>query len=265
MKTPVTNLVTVATLVLSITASYAHERITIGPNGGRVIYLDSTTIPNVEFKVNEEGRAAITLLDSTRKPIVPSEQTVTVTAGPRASARKLTLEKVNDSFVTEKVPGGAPYTVIIQVKEKSDTKALTARVNYNPAPAKNGKPQYLDDSVNEGSGPNLKVPAALDAHWAEINGHHIELKDNFAKKAYEPLDEVTQAFTVLLNALPGKSGDKRDAVAQQVEALVKEIEVIAQANATRELPKATQALAKVNAGISELKKSFPEKIVNAKP
>jgi hypothetical protein len=265
MKTPFANLLTLSALILPLTASLAHERITIGPSGGRVIYLDSPTVPNVEFKVNEEGRAAVTLLDSARKPIAPTEHTITVNAGPRASARKLAVEKVGDSFVSEKVPEGAPYTVVIQIKEKPDAKAITARINYTPAPAKSGKPTYLDDSVNEGSGPNLKVPESLEEHWAEINGHHGELTENFAKKAYEPLDEVTAAFNVLITALPEKSGDKKEAVAQQVGALVKEIDAIAQANATRELPKAAQALTKVNTGIAELKKNFPEKVANAKP
>jgi len=51
---------------------------------------------------------------------------------------------------------------------------------------------------------------------------------------------------LLLKALPAKSGDKRDAVAQQVDALVKEVDAIAQANAARELPKAAKALEAVN-------------------
>src|SRR4051794_27890106 len=112
-------------------SAFAHERITIGPKGGRVIYVDSITTPNVEFLVNQEERAEITLLDKARKPIALSEQSVVVTAGPRATTKKLTTEKQGESFLTEKMPAGAPYTVIIQLKEKPETKALTLRVNYN--------------------------------------------------------------------------------------------------------------------------------------
>lgn len=200
-------LVTITAVAAFAVSAFAHERITLGPKGGRVIFLDSTTIPNVEFIVNKEGRAEITLLDKERKPLTLEERSVIVTAGPRASAKKLKVEKQGDVFLTEPVPPGAPYTVIMQIKEKPDAKPLTARVNYNPTPAKSGKPDYLDDSVNEGSGPSVKVPEKLEGHWAEITGHHGELKDNFKEKKYEALDEVTQAFTVLLQALPAKSGD----------------------------------------------------------
>jgi hypothetical protein len=257
-------LVTLAAVAAFAASAFAHERITLGPKGGRVIFLDSTTIPNVEFVVNKDGRAEIALLDKDRKPIALAEQSVTVTGGPRASTTKLKVEKQGDIFVTDPVPAGAPYTVVMQIKEKPDAKALTARVNYNPTPAKSGKPDYLDDSVNEGSGPSVKVPEKLDGHWAEINGHHGELKDNFKEKKYEALDEVTQAFTVLLKALPAKSGDKQAAVAAQVDALVKDVDAIAQANAARELSDAAKSLEAVNTGLAALKKNYPDKTANAK-
>ncbi len=66
-----------------------------------MIFLDSTTIPNVEFVVNKDGRAEIALLDKERKPIALAEQTVTVTAGARTSAKKLKVEKQGDIFVTD--------------------------------------------------------------------------------------------------------------------------------------------------------------------
>ena len=136
-----TKLVIITAVAAFAASAFAHERITIGPKGGRVIYLDSTTIPNVEFVVNKDGRAEIALLDKDRKPIALAEQTVTVTGGSRASTKKLKVEKQGDVFLTEPVPAGAPYTVVMQIKEKPDAKALTARVNYNPTPAKSGKPE----------------------------------------------------------------------------------------------------------------------------
>jgi hypothetical protein len=245
-------------------SAFAHERITIGPKGGRVIYVDSTTTPNVEFLVNKDERAEITLLDKARKPIVLSEQSIIVTAGPRASTKKLTIEKQGETFLTEKIPAGAPYTVIIQLKEKPDAKALTLRVNYNPTLAKSGKPDYLDDSVNAGSGPSIKPPEALDGLFAEINQHHGELKENFKEKKYEALDEVTQAFTVLLKALPAKSGDKAAAAQPQVDALVADLAAIADANAGRALNVATKNLETFNASLATLKRNYPEKTANAK-
>ena len=258
-----TTLLTFAVATLTGTA-LAHERITIGPKGGRVIYVDSTTTPNVEFLVDPEGRAHIALLDKRREPISLGEQTISVTAGPRASAKKLTAEKQGDTFVTEKLPGGAPYTVIIQLKEGAAAKPQTLRLNYDPTPAKSGKPQYLDDSVNDGSGPSIKPPDLLDGLFAEINQHHGELKENFKGKKYEALDEVTQAFTVLLNALPGKSGTKAAAVQPQVEALVKDLAAIAEANAERKLTAAAKNLDSFNTGMAAFKKNYPDKIANAK-
>jgi hypothetical protein len=261
MKT--TALATIAAALLCTTA-FAHERITIGPRGGRVIYLDSPAIPNVEIIVNKEGRAEVTLLDKDRKPIAPTEQDVAVTAGPRASAKKMKIEKQADGYITEKIPDGAPYVIIMQIKERPDAKPLTGRLNYDPKPATGGKPTYLDDTVNDGSGPSVKVPEKLDGLWAEINGHHGELKDNYKDKKYEPLDEVTQAFTKLLQALPGKSGDKQAAVAPLVEGIIKDVAAIAEANAARELAKAKANVEAVNKGIDALKKNYPEKTANAK-
>lgn len=261
MKTTI--LTSVAALALAATG-FAHERITLGPKGGRVIYLDSTVIPNVEFIVNKENRAEITLLDKTRKPIAPTEQNLVVTAGPRTSAKKLKVEKQGDGYISEPVPEGAPYTVIIQIKEKPDAKSLTARVNYNPAPAKSGKPGYLDDSVNDGSGPSIKPPEKLEGLFGEINQHHAELTDNFKEKKYEALDEVTQAFTVLLKALPAKSGDKAITVQPQVDTLVADLTAIAEANASRTLSAAAKNLETFNSNLTALKKNFPEKTANAK-
>lgn len=253
----------IATAVLCASA-FAHERITIGPKGGRVIYVDSTTTPNVEFVVNKDGRAEISLLDKDRKPIAPAAHSLTVTAGPRASAKKLAVEKQGEMFLTEPVPAGAPYTVVIQLKEGSEAKPLTLRVNYNPAPAKSGKPVYLDDSVNEGSGPSVKVPDSLAGLFAELNQHHGELKDNFREKRYEALDEVTQAFAVLLKALPARSGEKADAVQPQVDALLKDLAAVAGANAARTLDAAAASLESLNAGLAALKKAYPAKVADAK-
>jgi hypothetical protein len=153
---------TVLLAAVFATTALAHERITLGPNGGRVLFVDSPATPNVEFLVNKEGRAEISLLDVDRKPLAPAERTLTVTGGPRASARKLATELKDGRFVTELVPAGAPYAVVIQLKESADAKALTLRVNYDPTLAKSGKPEYLDDSVNDGSGPSIQPPAVAD-------------------------------------------------------------------------------------------------------
>jgi hypothetical protein len=129
-----TNFLATSALILVTGAALAHERITLGPSGGRVIYLDSPAIPHVEVIVNSDNRASITLLDADRKPMTPGEHVITVTAGQRSSAKKLQLEKQGDKFISEPVPDGAPYTMVIQIKGTGGAKALTARLNYDPAP-----------------------------------------------------------------------------------------------------------------------------------
>jgi hypothetical protein len=247
-----------------VAPALAHERITLGPQGGRVLFVDSPATPNVEFLANREGRAEITLLDQDRRPLAPGARTVTVTGGPRASAKRLATELKDGRFITEPLPAGAPYTVVIQLKEAADAKPLTLRVEYDPAPAASGKPAYLDDSVNAGSGPSIEPPATLEGLFAELNQHHAELKEGLAGKKYEPLDEVTQAFTVLLQALPAKSGDQAAAVRPQVDALVADLAAIARANAARRLPDAAPNAASFHAAFAKLKQNYPAAVAAAK-
>lgn len=242
----------------------AHERITLGPGGGRVVYLDSPAIPHLEFRVDEEKRAHITLLDAGQRPMDPGSAEVTVTAGPRASARRLKTQPVGGSLVSEPLPAGAPYTVVLQMREKAGSRPLTARIDYDPRPAPSGKPTYLDDSVNENSGPSLKPPADLPGLFAEINQHHEELKEGFSGKKYEALDEVTQAFAVLLKALQERSQDKGAAVARRIDDLLAHLKAIGEANAHRTLGKAAEDLKGFNAGLAELKKAFPAEVANSR-
>lgn len=173
---------------LSLTAlalvATAHESVTIGPNGGRVVYLDSHDVPNAEFLVNAEGRAEIYLLDKDRKPLALDKLSVAVTAGSRSNAKKLDTEKQGTKVVTAALPYGAPYFIVAQIKTGADAKALTARLNYDPKPAESGKPAYLDDSVNAQSGENIAVPDTAAGIWAELNQHQMELVENVAEKKY---------------------------------------------------------------------------------
>jgi len=245
MKTKLTTLAFVLTTVLS---SYGHEAVTIGPNGGRVIYVDSTTTPNVEVIVNKEGKAEISLLDKDRKPITLDAQSLTVTAGPRSEAKKLAAEKQGTKFVTEKVPEGAPYTIVMQLKESSTTKALTLRLNYDLTPAASGKPAYLDDSVNAESGDNIEVPATAAGIWAELNQHQMELDGAIPEKKYEAIDEITRAYPKLAKGLPAKSGDQQAAVTPLVDKLVAHLSAIHNASAARKLDDAKADVEGIMAG-----------------
>jgi len=251
--------------ILMAATAFAHERIVLGPNGGRVVYVDSAAIPHVEFRVNAEGRAKIALLDKTRSPIPLTQQEITVTAGPRSSAVKLAVEKIGNTFVTDPVPAGAPYYVVIQIRETPSTKPVTARVYYDHKPGKSGKPAYLDDSINAGSGAGIVIPNTLQGMFVEINEHLAELKEGFGRKRYETVEEAVEALTVLLKALPEKSGEKTAAVEPKVTALVRELAAIAEANASRDLAKARANYDTLMTAMDALKKDYPENIANAKP
>jgi hypothetical protein len=252
-----------AVAIATIATAPGHEAVTIGPNGGRILYVDSSTTPNVEVLVNKEGRAEIQLLDKDRKPIESGTQSIEVTGGPRSSAKKLLVEKQGSKFVTEKVPDGAPYFLIVQLKESEKAKPVTLRLNYNPKPAASGKPDYLDDSVNASSGDNIEVPATASGVWAEINQHQKELEDGIAAKKYEALDEVTRAYPKLAKGLVGKGGDKEAEVGPLVETLVKQLGTIREANASRQLDKAKPVIAELKTTLASLKKLFPANVANA--
>ena len=157
---------TLIATICCITAS-AHERITVGPNKGRLIMLDSTSTLNVEFTLK-------------------------------------------------------------------DNKA------------------------------QIEVPAAIDGLWAELNQHHTELKEGYKDKAYEALDEVTDAFPILAAALPEKSKGLGEAqqksVEQHSETVVKALAEIKKADSARKLKDAKSSVDT----IASLKKNYPEATANAK-
>lgn len=252
-----------ATLAFLTTAALAHEAVTIGPNGGRVLYVDSTVTPNVEFIVNAEGKAEISLLDKDRRPITDGAQSLTVTAGPRSDLKKLAIEKQGTKFVTEKVPDGAPYTIAIQLKESADAKAITLRLNYDTT-LENGKPKYLDDSPNLTSGDNIEVPATAAGIWAELNQHQLEITEAVPEKKYEAIDEITRAYPKLAKGLPAQSGDKQAAAQALVDTLVKHLASVREASAARKLDEAKPGMEGIASTLAELKKLYPADVANAK-
>ncbi len=257
--------ISVSILVLSAVAlvATAHEAVTIGPNGGRVVYLDSTAVPNVEFIVNAEGKAEIYLLDKDRKPLALDAITVEVTAGPRGGAKKLVGEAQGTKYVTATLPDGAPYYIVAQIKPDDRARALTARLNYDPKPAESGKPAYLDDSDNAHSGDNIAVPDTAAGIWAELNHHQMELVENVAGKRYEAIDEVTRAYPVLAKGLAAKSGDL-PAASGLIDALVKHLAAVGDASAARTLDAAKAGMSGIESTLKQLKALYPQEVANAK-
>lgn len=255
----------ILTLALVAAAPFAtaHEAVTIGPNGGRVVYLDSTAVPNAEFFVNAEGKAEIHLLDKDRKPLALDVITVEVTAGPRGGAKKLEGEAQGTKYVTAALPDGAPYFIVAQIRPSADAKALTARLNYDPKPAESGKPAYLDDSVNAHSGDNIAVPDTAAGIWAELNQHQMELVENVAEKKYEAIDEVTRAYPILAKGLAAKSSHL-PAASGLIETLVKHLAAVREASAARTLDAAKEGMAGIASTLTELKALYPADVANAK-
>jgi hypothetical protein len=242
----------------------AHEAVTIGPHGGRVVFLDSPEIPHVEIRVDATGHAEIHLLDKDRKPLPPDAFTVQVTAGPRSGAKKLAGTVQGTKVVAGPVPDGAPYLIVAQIKSPSLAKTLTARLHYDPRPAESGKPAYLDDSVNARSGDNIAVPGTAAGIWAELNQHQSELVEGVAEKKYEAIDEVTRAYAKLAEGLPSRSGERAAAASPLVEALVAHLAAVHEANAARKLDTAARSLEGITTTLGELKGMYPPEVANAK-
>ena len=239
------------TLLLLTASLHAHERITLGPKGGRLIAIDSITTPNAEFNVTTDNRFQIGFLDKDRKPLPVGERKLTVTAGDRSDPKKLTTEIKDDVFLTEAAPAGKDYYVIMHLRESGATKGKTFRLHYNQAMCGEcNKAEWLCECGMKSSGKNIEVPAALDGLWAEINHHTKELREGVAEKAYEPIDEVTEAFPVLATKLVGD--------------LKTSLTGIRNAFAARTPDDATLHLDAVEKTLTALKALYPAAVANAK-
>lgn len=252
-------------LLLLATSLNAHERITLGPNGGRLIAIDSPTTPTADFSVTKDSRFLIAFLDKDGKPLPVGERKLTVTAGDRSNPKKLTAEIKDNAFLTEAAPPGKNYHVIMQLREPGATKNKTFRLHYNLAVCGEcKKSEWLCDCGNKTSGKNIIAPATIEGLWAEINQHTMELRDGVADKAYEAIDEVTEAFPVLLTALPGKTdSSKKDEADKLVGELKASLAGIRQAFAARLPEEATLHLEAVENFLSSLKALYPPDTTNA--
>ncbi len=262
-----TALICTLAFTLCLTAS-AHERITIGPNGGRLLMIDSTTTPNVEFTLND-NKAHIELLDAKRKSIPLTDQSLTVIAGSRSNPTRLTAEKIDNKFVAGPLPDGDDYFIVFRLKESKKASALTFRLHYYTISCGEcDRIEWLCLCGNKGSGKEIEVPNSIDGLWAELNQHHLELKEGYKDKAYEALDEVTDAFPILAAALPEKSNDltaaQQKVVADRSAAVVKALGEIKEANSARKLENAKASVDTVATAIAALKKNYPPATANAK-
>ena len=256
-------LTAILALALSLFTAAAHERITVGPGDGRLAYLDSITTPSAEFNV-KDGKVRITLLNKELKAIAPTDQSLAITAGKQGSAKKLVVTKEGNEFIAT-LPEGEDYWCIFQLKETKTAKPITFRVHYRSAVcAECSKPEWRCICGNKGSGKEVEIPADLTGLWAEINGHHGELKTAVKERDFAAIDEVTDAFPLLLAALPSKSGDKAAAAKTLTDTAVRDLASIHAAGAARTPDAAKAEVASVDKAVASLKKLYPGDIANAK-
>lgn len=112
------------------TLSFAHEGVELGPNGGRILEFSKDETMHGELTVKGD-KFHIAVLDKDMKPVTINEQTLTAVTGDRAAPQKLTVEKNAKGFVIPVVKAGE--WLILQYKNTTEAKAITARLEYNTA------------------------------------------------------------------------------------------------------------------------------------
>ena len=111
-------------------AEHDHEHAElVGPNKGRILH---EVEPHAELFVTKDRKLQITFLDDHGKVIAPTEQTITVTCGKRSKPTKLTFEKKDNAFISDKaLPEGKNIPTVIQIKVKPDAKKAVIRLNLD--------------------------------------------------------------------------------------------------------------------------------------
>jgi hypothetical protein len=121
------HLILLATLLFS-SAILAHEGVELGPNGGRILEFSKDETLHGEVTV-KDGKFSIALFDKDMKPVALNAQSLTATTGERDAPVKLEVSKAPQGFTVPAIEPGA--WLILQYKNSPDTKAITARFEYN--------------------------------------------------------------------------------------------------------------------------------------
>jgi hypothetical protein len=122
---------TLLALGLTLTSAQAAEKKTAGPNGGRIL---TSVEPRAEFFVLPDRKVQITFLGTDGKAVAPAAQTVTVTAGDRASPTTLSFAKSGNTLVSNApLPAGDPVPTVVQIKRDPTGRTTTAKFNVDLA------------------------------------------------------------------------------------------------------------------------------------
>lgn len=117
-------------LSLITSLSLAHEGVELGPNGGRILEFSKDETMHGEIIVKGD-KFHIAVFDKDMKPVVVDKQSLSAITGDRNAPQKLVVEKDVKGFVLPVIKAGE--WLILQFKNAPETKAVTARFEYNTA------------------------------------------------------------------------------------------------------------------------------------
>jgi len=128
MKTTLLRLITILASLALATSAFAHGGVEIGPGGGRILEFSKNETMHGEITV-KDGKFFIAVLDKDMKPVKVDKQILTATSGDREKPRKLEVTRDEKGFTFPVVKEGE--WLIVQFKLTPDTKAITARLEYD--------------------------------------------------------------------------------------------------------------------------------------
>jgi len=118
-------------LTTSLLVGAEKKKTLAGPKGGRIL---ENTSPHAEFFVEKDHTVTIAFYDAALKSIAVTEQKVTVIAEASGAKTKLEFEKKGDVFVSKtKLPAGGDYNLVVQLKQKTDSKPQNFRFTLDLA------------------------------------------------------------------------------------------------------------------------------------
>lgn len=115
-------------IALTATLAFGHGGVELGPNKGRILELSKNETMHGEVTVKGD-KFHIALLDKDMKPVAVDQQSLVALTGDRDKPTKLAVEKDAKGFTVPVVKEG--QWLIVQYKDKADSKAITARMHYD--------------------------------------------------------------------------------------------------------------------------------------
>ncbi len=141
-----TKLILLVSFITSL--AFAHEGVELGPNGGRILEFSKNETMHGEVTVKGD-KFHIAVLDKDMKPVAMADQTLTAMTGDRSAPQKLNVDKDAKGFLIPVVKAGE--WLILQYKNGTDAKAITARFEYNTSTCGECKnPEWLCKCKPEG-------------------------------------------------------------------------------------------------------------------